>query len=133
MTKHSEKFQVPSYADLIGKPFQRGGRGPNEYDCYGLVREMNRRAGIIIPDFLDPGTLEKIEHLIEHNSKAWKKVPMGTVGSTVTMRLRGIGSHVVYMVSRDRFLHAIEGSNVVVERASVAPFNNAKIGAYVYE
>lgn len=132
MTHSFDKFIVPKYSDLIGGSFERGARGPEHWDCYGLVREMNARAGIDLPDFLTPGTLEKIEHLIERKSKSWTKVPFGTVGSTVTMRLRGIGSHVVYMITPDKFIHAIEGSGVVVERISLTPYNNAKMGAYVY-
>ena len=128
----SDTFVVPEYIDLIGGSFERGARGPDVWDCYGLVREMNARAGIEIPDFLDPGSLEKIEHLIERNSKSWTKVPFGTVGSTVTMRLHGIGSHVVYMIKPDKFIHAIEGSGVVVERISLPPYKDSKMGAYVY-
>jgi cell wall-associated NlpC family hydrolase len=38
-------------ADLIGKSFQYGGRGPFEYDCYGLVMEIYKRRGMELPDF----------------------------------------------------------------------------------
>lgn len=47
-----------SYGDLLGKPFKYGGRGPDVYDCYGLVVELARRQQIIFPDYTstdDPG------------------------------------------------------------------------------
>lgn len=40
------------YADLIGKPFAEGGRGPSEYDCLGLALEFQRRLGKVLPAYL---------------------------------------------------------------------------------
>ena len=40
------------YADLIGKPFQEGGRGPSAYDCVGLCMEFQRRRGLVLPAYL---------------------------------------------------------------------------------
>ena len=37
------------YNDLIGLPFQDEGRGPYGYDCYGLLVEVYRRNGVILP------------------------------------------------------------------------------------
>lgn len=31
--------------DLIGKAWEKNGRGPETYDCYGLVEEVERRFG----------------------------------------------------------------------------------------
>lgn len=39
------------YADLLGRPFAYGGRGPERYDCYGLAIEIYRRAGLTLPDY----------------------------------------------------------------------------------
>ena len=38
-------------ADLVGQPFKEGARGPNEFDCWGLVREVAKRSGTELPDF----------------------------------------------------------------------------------
>jgi cell wall-associated NlpC family hydrolase len=40
------------YADLLGKPFADGGRGPDSFDCVGLAIEVQRRRGLDIPDFV---------------------------------------------------------------------------------
>lgn len=37
--------------DLLGKPYVLHGRGPDGYDCYGLVIEVCKRYGIDLPDF----------------------------------------------------------------------------------
>jgi cell wall-associated NlpC family hydrolase len=35
--------------DLPGKPWERGGRGPGAYDCWGLVLEVRRRLALPLP------------------------------------------------------------------------------------
>lgn len=35
--------------DLIGRPFVRGGRGPDGFDCWGLVLEVRRRLRLPLP------------------------------------------------------------------------------------
>lgn len=42
--------------DLIGKPFEKGGRGPNGFDCWGLVYwRYLTHYGIKLPDyFIEP-------------------------------------------------------------------------------
>lgn len=122
--------EAPDYLDLLGVPFERGARGPETFDCYGLAIEMFRRAGVAVPDFVSPGTLEEVESLIDRAKGAWKKVPLGTVGSLVTLRVEGLGAHVGYTVEQDRYVHAIEGSGVTTDRLSnplIKP-----LAAYVY-
>lgn len=123
---------VPEYMDLLGLPFERGARGPNSYDCYGLAREMFRRAGITVPDFTSPGSVEQIEALISSASRSWRKVPIGTVGALVTFRVDGAGAHVGYMLPNDRFIHAIAPEGVTTERLT----NNYRlrpVASYIYE
>lgn len=38
-------------SDLIGKPFANKGRGPDAFDCWGVVMEVERRGGNIVPDY----------------------------------------------------------------------------------
>lgn len=122
---------VAPYFDLLGKPFVRGGRGPDSFDCYGLVKEMYRRAGIEVPDFTSPGTLEEVEILVERHSRRWTKVAPRTVGSVITFRVTGHGAHVGLMLENDRFLHAVEGSGVCVERLTSEAYK--PLGFYIYE
>jgi cell wall-associated NlpC family hydrolase len=39
--------------ELLGLPYAEGGRGPDVFDCYGLVREFHRRRGLSLPDGRD--------------------------------------------------------------------------------
>lgn len=36
--------------DLLGKPYKAHARGPKEFDCYGLVIEVEKRLGHTMPD-----------------------------------------------------------------------------------
>lgn len=123
---------VPDYSDLLGLPFERRGRGPDKYDCWGLAREMFRRAGVDVPDFQSPDTVEKIADLISDECRSWRKVPIGTVGALLTFRVEGVGAHVGYMLNGDRFIHAIEGEGVTTERLTNNP-RLRPIASYRYE
>ena len=118
------------YIDLLGIPFERGARGPNSYDCYGLAIEMFRRDGIEVPDFVSPGTLEEIETLISDQAKRWIKTPFGVPGTLVTLRVEGLGAHVGYMIDADRFIHAFEPTGITTERLTNGSFK--AIAAYTY-
>lgn len=37
------------YTNIIGKRFKINGRGPDEFDCYGLVKEIAKRRGYYLP------------------------------------------------------------------------------------
>ena len=107
---------IPSFADLFGTPFVRGGRGPDAYDCYGLVREMFARKGNPIPDFESPGTLEEVASIVTREARRFRPVEALTPGSLVTFRVEGIGAHVGFMLDAGKFLHTTEGTGVAVER-----------------
>lgn len=104
------------YLDLLGSPFERGARGPEKFDCYGLVKEMFARCGKELPDFESPGTLEEIESLIDSESKRWVKVAPGTPGSLVTLRTDTYGAHVGFVMGDGLFIHCVDGIGVIIER-----------------
>lgn len=124
-------MQFEQYVDLLGVPFERGGRGPDRYDCYGLVIELYRRQGVNLPDFESPGTLEKIEQLLDDESKKWRKVPAMTPNSVIHFRVDTYGAHVGVMLDGDRFIHTTDGTGVTTDRIGSGGYN--PIGFYIYE
>jgi cell wall-associated NlpC family hydrolase len=46
-------------ADLIGRPFRAGARGPDAFDCWGLVRELRARLGLPVPPDYATGDLTR--------------------------------------------------------------------------
>lgn len=104
------------YADLIGKPFVRGGRGPDAYDCYGLVREMFLRAGTEVPVYKNdseenrPAMVQMLAGL-----QQWKRIE-AREGAMVLLRLPET-LHVGYMLPYGRMIHTWDRSGgVCVER-----------------
>lgn len=50
MIRFTQQDLTVILAEFLGKPWQRGGRGPEVYDCYGLVLDFMNRLGAKLPD-----------------------------------------------------------------------------------
>ncbi len=122
---------VPSHADLIGVPFELNARGPDSYDCFGLLVEMYRRAGVSIHD---PGTAEsQSENQAMINIYApekWRKVAQRP-GVAVLFRLGRFACHIGYVVDDMHFIHAWEGSGGVT-RERLSLWKQRIVGFYEY-
>ncbi len=46
------------YTNLIGKGWKQHGKGPEFYDCYHLVKEIQRRRGFFLPEIDTPESIE---------------------------------------------------------------------------
>lgn len=104
-----------AYDDLIGKPFRISARGPDAYDCYGLVREMFFRKGRVAPNYTtSPEGRTYVAQMLSGLTE-WKKVE-GLPGTMALIRLPTT-LHVGFILPYDRMLHCWEDSSgVCVER-----------------
>lgn len=98
---------IPEWSDLVGKPFRLGGRGPDAYDCYGLVMEIGRRAGVNLPDLQSPEHLSEVASAIESGIDLWEPCEAHP-GAIVTLRVCDPKrvSHVGVVLPFDQVLHA---------------------------
>lgn len=121
------------YADLIGKPFQDDGRGPDVYDCLGLAIEVQRRLGITVPDFLS-SEAELHRQIAAGGFLAdCEKLAVAEPGCVVLMRSLGgrANRHLGVMVDRFRMVHASEPAHtVVLERLSSSRWATHILGFY---
>lgn len=46
------------YTDLIGRKWKKDAKGPNEFDCYHLIKEIQRRRGFYLPNIKTPESIE---------------------------------------------------------------------------
>lgn len=107
------------YSDLIGAPFAYGGRGPKEYDCYGLLIEIYRRSGIRVPDHASSDDRSLIEQWVNEELRLWEECDPFR-GAAMLVRVQGLLCHVGICLGNDRFLHTWEGTGgVCVERLSL--------------
>jgi cell wall-associated NlpC family hydrolase len=120
-------------ADLIGTPFEENGRGPDTYDCWGLLMVMHRRNfGREIPDYKHPGSAAKIAEAMSRDMHLWRRVERGP-GASILFKVFGLGSHVGFQIDPYRFIHTWEKSGgVLIERLSFGDWDRRIIGFYEY-
>ena len=120
------------YGGYFGVPFRRGGRGPDELDCHGLLIQLHADQGIQIIDFASPASNEEAASLFLGHKSAWRtkweksapgQVPPHTIyqpGDTLLFSIRGTPCHVGMVITSLRFVHTWEGTKgVVAERMSL--------------
>jgi len=107
--------------DLIGIPYKPHGRDNTGMDCYGIVIEVLRRKGIIVPDVFYQDTI------IETNKKVLKvleniipntKLDKPEEGAIVEFLIMGHPSHVGVCLGDGTFIHALIKIGVVIEPLS---------------
>jgi murein DD-endopeptidase len=124
------------WVDLIGLPFRYHGRGPKTYDCFGIVKEINRRLGIEVFDRKYTPDDLSITKTVDADlaTNRWNKSEIGA-GATLLFR-RGLAAvHVGVAIDLDRFIHASDDhGSVLVSRLDTGtqPYRSFLLGAYRY-
>lgn len=97
------------YSDLVCKPYADFGRGPEAYDCYGVVIEVFRRAGHEFPDWgsLRWKACRQIAERIAGHMAEFEPIEKPQILDLVLMwRERAdVCDHLGVMVERGYFLH----------------------------
>jgi cell wall-associated NlpC family hydrolase len=106
------------YVDLLGKEFFYGGRGPDRFDCYGLVREIYRRRGIELPDVQSVTDPAEIHRRMAEGKECFREIERPEPYCIVMMSVRPpYVSHVgVVLPNLYQFLHTMQRVQVCVER-----------------
>lgn len=130
------------YDDLIGVPYRDGGRTLDGLDCWGLVLEVFRRMGIMIPDVFSGQDQLAVRDLQAHQPALdwiaslfgdWRRVEVPTIGGAVAIgNVEGAAVHVGVIVEPFRMLHAMRHTGVVLSRVDHAPWAEQVLGFYVY-
>lgn len=130
------------YTDLLGVKFAYGGRGPDEYDCYGLLIELHRRQGVEIPDYNSPSDQQLIHDLMDREKSRWVshefKGQTGIdrsafkPGRVLLFRVGRHVSHVGLIIDPRYFLHIWEGSGQVV-RERISSWHHRIMGVYSFD
>lgn len=94
--------------DLIGKPYIVHGRGPEAYDCYGLVLEVAHRYGKSLPDaFYESTSREFNADLIDTTKPTIKAQRIDTPieGAVVVITVGKEPNHVGVCLGDGNFIH----------------------------
>ena len=107
-----------TFEGLLGKTFRHGGRGPEEYDCYGLCIEIYRRLGKHLPPVSTSYELEVNNMAMKVASDFFEQLAGPEPFCLVTFIGRPPYSTHVGVVLPDlyHFIHILEGTQVTIER-----------------
>lgn len=127
MTAHGDWI-----AELIGKPFILGGRGPQYYDCWGLVREGLRRGwGLEVPALTGAELWDlhaRIQMGFAEADDLFLAVDDPRVGDVLVIDL---GEHHVGLVVSDEFmLHTTSSSHSRLSRWRRQPWSSGRIAVF---
>lgn len=134
-------LSMVEYADLIGIPFLEFGRSRAGMDCWAVVLELYRRAGITLKDPFAQQTRinvkaiqgASVERWIAEQFNTWERVPVPDVGDVLAFRdVDGAAVHVGVMVEPGKFIHALRRAGIVIGKLDRAPWDTSLIGAYAY-
>jgi hypothetical protein len=120
--------------DLLNKQFEYGARGPNTFDCYGLLMEVYRRRGIILEDLISPDNKGLINAVVEEKKIDWIQIDKPEPFCAVTFKVKGLYStHIgVILPDLNSFIHCIEKKQVAIEKLNHLLWKNRISGFYKY-
>lgn len=119
--------------DLIGIPFDYGGRGPETYDCYGLLMECWRRAyGVELPEFRSSRIAARNALVMARNMHRWREVEARPGAGVLLKTKGGVASHVGFLLEQDRMIHTWEKSGGVLIEPLWGDWRNRIVGFYDY-
>ncbi len=116
--------------DLIGKPFKNGGRGPGEYDCYGLCREVYHRLGIELPQYvIDCYNIPEINGAFNQS----KVIRVDKPEQYCIMAIRNnshVVNHFAIYLGNHEFIHALPNIGVCQASIDDLRWKRAIVGYY---
>lgn len=125
-----------SQGGVLGAPFVWGGRGPDSYDCWGLVVEVYRRMGRPILDVWQDQRESPLEvcKIMEEESRLarWTKTDPANYGDVIALSANKLIHHVGVFTPWG-ILHIAKGAGVLLQDKQALKLSNYKIlGSYTY-
>jgi cell wall-associated NlpC family hydrolase len=117
-------------SDLVGTPFAYGGRGPQTFDCYGLVMAASLRNGVTLPEFGFANDQALISAMMGVTMPQWEETPCRP-GAVVLLRVGRWVSHCGYMVDENRMIHTWDKSGGVTTQR-LEDWKQRIVGFYKY-
>ena len=118
------------FADLILRPFQRGGRGDPGFDCYGLISEVERRNGRHLPPWSSPDGTESIAQAIASNTPLFEPCKKGP-GAIAAIRIGRYVGHVGIITAQWELLHCLDQFQGVC-KSPLSEWERRIAGYYTY-
>lgn len=134
---------IVQYDDLRALPFAYGGRYPVALDCFGLLLEIYRRNGIMLPDVFradaerwgreGDGDIEGLIDRLFNLHKEWQRVEKPKEGSVLSFsRFGKAPDHVGIALDHRYFVHCASKIGVAVSRIRDSRWEASFRGVYDY-
>ena len=126
--------------DYIGKPFVDGGRGPDDFDCWGLVKSIYlTEFNIELPDYYISAmnTYLVSGMMMKKKEEEWQRVDDKERGNMIAISMdmtlsRSVVNHVGVYLGDGRFIHTRKKTGAVIERIDDYKWINRVEGFYTY-
>lgn len=115
------------HSDLIGLPYKENGRGPDAYDCWGLVFEVSMRMGRILPDY--GMVCAAASNAIEGFKPFFIEVVKPIVGDLIIIRTEPDRRHIAIIIEPGRFIQCTRSRGIETIALS-HPFYKSRIEGY---
>lgn len=124
-----------NFDDLIGKPFDENGYGPEAYSCYGLAVEVFKRYGIDIPRTNISVCASKQasqKEIIDHLALYWQpaKGIIAPTGLVIQSTNPDFANHLGVYIGNKKIIHITINRNVTIDRLD--QWKSRIIGYYKY-
>lgn len=127
------------WADYVGLEFRDKGRGPDAFDCWGLVIHFYKREyGISLPslvgDYDNHLAADQIARLCAEESAKWRKVGKPEPGDVIMLRWTYRPMHVGIVCGASKFIHAdSENLGSVIESWESPNWQRRVVGFFRHE
>ena len=120
--------------DLIGKEFKYFGRGPDYFDCWGLVVECSKRAGIFLPEYRTYIDTMLRSNYITVCKNHFEKLDSPEPYCVVTFKLhRNLITHCGFVLEdKKSFIHIMRKRKVSVEKLDSKVWQTTCDGYYKF-
>jgi hypothetical protein len=125
-----------NYSKYIGLPYKDLGRKEDGIDCWGLVRLFYKNElQIDLPSYdtlYTSGSSPEVPELLAKYKESWIHSTTGVPGDVCIFNIYGEPSHVGIYVGDNKFLHAREGKDSVIDSLDSPQWSKRFQGFYKY-
>jgi hypothetical protein len=125
-----------NYNKYIGLPYATNGRDESGIDCWGLVRLFYKQEyAIELPSYTEEysGAYDtRILEMMDQYKNNWSQVQTPETGSVIVFNILGEPFHVGIYIGEDKFIHARDGMDSVVESVNSPKWSKRIEGYYKY-
>jgi cell wall-associated NlpC family hydrolase len=127
---------------LIGKPYKNNGRGPDYFDCYGIVKYIYKNfLGIDLPEYTGYSedwykNSNVLTEQLNIFSSIWYSVDIPKKWDILTFShgvSNKITNHCGVYLGEDKMIHCYENSPVVIDRITRPYWNKNMTGIMRYK